>query len=174
MGITGVSGSGKSSLINGTLRPVLSEKFYRSTESPLPYESLEGIENIDKMVVVDQSPLGRTPRSNPATYTGIFTDIRKIFEKLPLQIISGTPFQGEEFPIAFTTYSGDADCFLSIEVLSREAAAFAYIVNIAGSHHLSSFSSGFGAHIDDIIRMFHHLFVMFHHDDRITVVPELL
>lgn len=89
VGITGVSGSGKSSLINGTLRPVLSEKFYRSTETPLPYESLEGIENIDKMVVVDQSPLGRTPRSNPATYTGIFTDIRKIFEK-----ITGIPDQG--------------------------------------------------------------------------------
>ena len=80
VGITGVSGSGKSSLINGTLRPVLSEKFYRSTETPLPYESLEGIENIDKMVVVDQSPLGRTPRSNPATYTGIFTDIRKFLK----------------------------------------------------------------------------------------------
>ncbi len=89
VGITGVSGSGKSSLINGTLRPVLSEKFYRSTETPLPYESLEGIENIDKMVVVDQSPLGRTPRSNPATYTGIFTDIRKIFEKLPESQIRG-------------------------------------------------------------------------------------
>lgn len=89
VGITGVSGSGKSSLINGTLRPVLSEKFCRSTESPLPYESLEGIENIDKMVVVDQSPLGRTPRSNPATYTGIFTDIRKIFEKLPESQIRG-------------------------------------------------------------------------------------
>ncbi len=89
VGITGVSGSGKSSLINGTLRPVLSEKFYRSTETPLPYESLEGIENIDKMVLVDQSPLGRTPRSNPATYTGIFTDIRKIFEKLPESQIRG-------------------------------------------------------------------------------------
>ena len=88
VGITGVSGSGKSSLINGTLRPVLSEKFYRSTETPLPYESLEGIENIDKMVVVDQSPLGRTPRSNPATYTGIFTDIRKFLK------ITGIPDQG--------------------------------------------------------------------------------
>ncbi len=87
--VTGVSGSGKSSLINGTLRPVLSEKFYHSTETPLPYESLEGIENIDKVVVVDQSPLGRTPRSNPATYTGIFTDIRKIFEKLPESQIRG-------------------------------------------------------------------------------------
>lgn len=87
--VTGVSGSGKSSLINGTLRPILSEKFYRSAESPLPYRSLEGIENIDKVVVVDQSPLGRTPRSNPATYTGIFTDIRKIFERLPESQIRG-------------------------------------------------------------------------------------
>lgn len=87
--VTGVSGSGKSSLINGTLRPVLSEKFYRSTDTPLPYKAIEGIENIDKVVVVDQSPLGRTPRSNPATYTGIFTDIRKIFEKLPESQIRG-------------------------------------------------------------------------------------
>lgn len=89
VGITGVSGSGKSSLINGTLRPILSEKFYRSTDTPLPYQAIEGIENIDKVVVVDQSPLGRTPRSNPATYTGIFTDIRKIFEKLPESQIRG-------------------------------------------------------------------------------------
>lgn len=87
--VTGVSGSGKSSLINGTLHPILTEKFYRAVTTPLPYRSIEGIENIDKVVVVDQSPLGRTPRSNPATYTGIFTDIRKIFEKLPEAQIRG-------------------------------------------------------------------------------------
>ena len=87
--VTGVSGSGKSSLINGTLHPILSEKFYHAVTTPLPYKTLEGIENIDKVVVVDQSPLGRTPRSNPATYTGIFTDIRKIFEKLPESQIRG-------------------------------------------------------------------------------------
>lgn len=87
--VTGVSGSGKSSLINGTLRPVLSEKFYRAIETPLPYRLIEGIEHVDKVVVVDQSPLGRTPRSNPATYTGIFADIRKIFEKLPESQIRG-------------------------------------------------------------------------------------
>lgn len=87
--VTGVSGSGKSSLINGTLRPILSEKFYRAIETPLPYRSIEGIERVDKVVVVDQSPLGRTPRSNPATYTGIFADIRKIFEKLPESQIRG-------------------------------------------------------------------------------------
>lgn len=87
--VTGVSGSGKSSLINGTLRPILSEKFYRAIETPLPYRSIEGIEHVDKVVVVDQSPLGRTPRSNPATYTGIFADIRKIFEKLPESQIRG-------------------------------------------------------------------------------------
>lgn len=87
--VTGVSGSGKSSLINGTLYPILSETFYRALASPLPYKSLEGIENIDKVVIVDQSPLGRTPRSNPATYTSIFTDIRKIFEKLPESQIRG-------------------------------------------------------------------------------------
>lgn len=89
VGVTGVSGSGKSSLINGTLRPILSEKFYRAIETPLPYCSIEGIEHVDKVVVVDQSPLGRTPRSNPATYTGIFADIRKIFEKLPESQIRG-------------------------------------------------------------------------------------
>ncbi len=76
--VTGVSGSGKSSLINGTLHPLLSKKFYRSIEEPLSYESVEGIENIDKVVTVDQSPLGRSPRSNPATYTGVFSDIRTI------------------------------------------------------------------------------------------------
>ena len=81
--VTGVSGSGKSSLINGTLYPILAEHFYRAVTYPLPYKSIEGIENIDKVIVVDQSPIGKTPRSNPATYTGLFTDIRKIFEKLP-------------------------------------------------------------------------------------------
>lgn len=87
--VTGVSGSGKSSLINGTLHPILSEKFYHSLTTPLPYDSIEGVDEIDKVVVVDQSPLGRTPRSNPATYTGIFTDVRKIFEKLPESQIRG-------------------------------------------------------------------------------------
>ncbi len=87
--VTGVSGSGKSSLINGTLHPILSAKFYHSVASPLPYRSIEGIENIDKVVVVDQSPIGRTPRSNPATYTGLFTDIRKMYEKLPDSQIRG-------------------------------------------------------------------------------------
>ncbi len=81
--ITGVSGSGKSSLINGTLYPILAEHFYNAVVTPLPYRSIEGIENIDKVIVVDQSPIGKTPRSNPATYTGLFTDIRKIYEKLP-------------------------------------------------------------------------------------------
>lgn len=81
--VTGVSGSGKSSLINGTLYPILSQKFYRSLQDPLPYKSIEGIENIDKVIVVNQSPIGRTPRSNPATYTGIFSDIRNLFATLP-------------------------------------------------------------------------------------------
>ena len=81
--ITGVSGSGKSSLVNGTLYPMLSAKLYRSTQQPLPYKSVEGLDNIDKVVVVDQSPLGRSPRSNPATYTGLFADIRKLFVALP-------------------------------------------------------------------------------------------
>lgn len=81
--VTGVSGSGKSSLINGTLQPLLSKKFYRSIQEPLPYKKVKGLENIDKVVTVDQSPLGRSPRSNPATYTGVFADIRKLFVELP-------------------------------------------------------------------------------------------
>ena len=79
--VTGVSGSGKSSLINMTLHPILSKILYRSIRDPLPYDSIEGVKNIDKVIEVDQSPLGRTPRSNPATYTGVFSDIRKLFEQ---------------------------------------------------------------------------------------------
>ena len=81
--VTGVSGSGKSTLINDTLLPILSQHFYRSLRNPLEYEKLEGIENVDKVVAVDQIPLGRTPRSNPATYTGVFSDIRNLFVELP-------------------------------------------------------------------------------------------
>ncbi len=81
--VAGVSGSGKSSLINGTLQRILSKKFYRSLQEPLPYKDILGIENIDKIVTVDQSPLGKSPRSNPATYTGVFSDIRKLFVELP-------------------------------------------------------------------------------------------
>ena len=87
--ITGVSGSGKSSLINGTLRPVLARHLYRSFDQTLPYEAIEGMEHIDKLVVVDQSPIGRTPRSNPATYTNVFADIRKLFEQTPDAQIRG-------------------------------------------------------------------------------------
>lgn len=87
--VTGVSGSGKSSLINGTLHPLLSKQFYRSIAEPLPYSDIKGVENIDKVVTVDQSPLGRTPRSNPATYTGVFADIRKLFVELPESKIRG-------------------------------------------------------------------------------------
>jgi excinuclease ABC subunit A len=81
--VTGVSGSGKSSLVNSTLQPILSQHFYRSLQDPLPYDSIEGIENIDKVITVDQSPIGRTPRSNPATYTDLFSDIRNLFVSLP-------------------------------------------------------------------------------------------
>jgi len=81
--VSGVSGSGKSTLINDTLQPILSQKFYRSLQDPLPYREIEGIENIDKVINVDQSPIGRTPRSNPATYTGLFGDIRNLFVALP-------------------------------------------------------------------------------------------
>ena len=87
--ITGVSGSGKSSLVSRTLQPILSKYFYRSLEVPLPYRSIEGLDNIDKVVNVDQSPIGRSPRSNPATYTGVFSDIRNLFVELPESKIRG-------------------------------------------------------------------------------------
>ena len=87
--ITGVSGSGKSSLINQTLYPILSQHFYRSKQTPLPYERIEGIQQIDKVINVDQSPIGRTPRSNPATYTNVFNDIRDLFAQLPEAKIRG-------------------------------------------------------------------------------------
>lgn len=87
--VTGVSGSGKSTLINDTLLPILSQHFYRSLRVPLPYDRIEGLDSIDKVVAVDQSPLGRTPRSNPATYTGVFSDIRSLFVNLPEAKIRG-------------------------------------------------------------------------------------
>ena len=87
--VTGVSGSGKSSLINGTLYPILSQRFYHSLKDPLPYDSVKGIEHIDKVIQIDQSPIGRTPRSNPATYTGVFSDIRNLFVNLPEAKIRG-------------------------------------------------------------------------------------
>ena len=89
IGVTGVSGSGKSTLINQTLYPILSQKFYRSLQKPLAYDSIEGIELIDKVINVDQSPIGRTPRSNPATYTGVFNSIRELFAQLPEAKIRG-------------------------------------------------------------------------------------
>ena len=81
--VTGVSGSGKSTLINETLSPILSQKFYRSVKEPLPYDSIEGWERLDKIIQIDQAPIGRTPRSNPATYTKVFDDIRKLYGELP-------------------------------------------------------------------------------------------
>ncbi len=87
--VTGVSGSGKSTLINETLQPILSQKFYHSIKEPMPYKNIIGIENIDKVVSVDQSPIGRTPRSNPATYTGVFSDIRNLFTEVPEAKIRG-------------------------------------------------------------------------------------
>lgn len=87
--VTGVSGSGKSTLIHRTLHPILSRHFFRSTKEPLPYDSIEGLDNVDKVIEVDQSPIGRTPRSNPATYTGVFSDIRTLYTQLPESKIRG-------------------------------------------------------------------------------------
>ena len=87
--MTGVSGSGKSTLINETLYPILRKCFHRSKQDPLPYEALDGIEHLDKVIEIDQAPIGRTPRSNPATYTGVFTDIRKLYAEVPESKIRG-------------------------------------------------------------------------------------
>ena len=87
--ITGVSGSGKSSLVNGTLYPILAAHFYNSEKKPLPYKSITGLEHIDKIIDIDQSPIGRTPRSNPATYTNVFSDIRNLFSEIPEAKIRG-------------------------------------------------------------------------------------
>jgi excinuclease ABC subunit A len=89
IGITGVSGSGKSSLITETLYPVLNHHFFRAKKHPLPYEKIEGLEHIDKVIEIDQTPIGRTPRSNPATYTGVFSDIRNLYVQLPESRIRG-------------------------------------------------------------------------------------
>ncbi len=87
--VTGVSGSGKSTLVNETIYPALNKHFYNSTQKPLPYEKINGLSHIDKVIEIDQSPIGRTPRSNPATYTGVFTDIRNLFSQLPEAKIRG-------------------------------------------------------------------------------------
>jgi excinuclease ABC subunit A len=89
IGITGVSGSGKSSLITETLYPILNHHFFRAKKVPLPYEKIEGIDNVDKVIEIDQAPIGRTPRSNPATYTGVFSDIRNLYVQLPESKIRG-------------------------------------------------------------------------------------
>ncbi|MFJ1365810.1 excinuclease ABC subunit UvrA [Capnocytophaga canimorsus] len=89
IGVTGVSGSGKSTLINETLYPILNTHFFNAVKKPMPYESIEGLENIDKVIAIDQSPIGRTPRSNPATYTGVFSEIRTLFTQTPEAMIRG-------------------------------------------------------------------------------------
>ncbi len=104
--ITGVSGSGKSTLINETLYPILNKHFFRGEKEPLPYESIAGLENIDKVIAVDQSPIGRTPRSNPATYTGVFSDIRNLFANLPEAKIRG--YKAGRF--SFNVVGGRCEC----------------------------------------------------------------
>ena len=104
--ITGVSGSGKSTLVNETLYPILNKHFFRGEKEPLPYESISGLENIDKVIAVDQSPIGRTPRSNPATYTGVFSDIRNLFANLPEAKIRG--YKAGRF--SFNVVGGRCEC----------------------------------------------------------------
>ena len=104
--VTGVSGSGKSTLVNATLQPILSQRLYRSHTAPLPYDSVEGLEHVDKVVTVDQAPLGRTPRSNAATYTGVFTDIRNLFVNLPESKIRA--YKPGRF--SFNTSGGRCEC----------------------------------------------------------------
>lgn len=106
VGVSGVSGSGKSSLINETLMQILSRHFYRSNYTPLPYREIRGVENIDKLIEIDQSPIGKSPRSNPATYTGVFTDIRKLFEETPDAKIRG--FKSGRF--SFNVKGGRCEC----------------------------------------------------------------
>ena len=89
VGITGVSGSGKSSLINETLYPILNNYYFNGTKEPLSYKSIKGLENLDKVIDINQSPIGRTTRSNPATYTGVFSEIRNLFSKIPESMIRG-------------------------------------------------------------------------------------
>jgi len=114
--VTGVSGSGKSTLINDTLHPILSRKLYRSEKEPLPYKKIEGIELIDKVIEVDQSPLGRTPRSNPATYTNVFSDIRKLFELTPDSKIRG--FKASRF--SFNVKGGRCEACMGAGVQTIE------------------------------------------------------
>jgi excinuclease ABC subunit A len=89
IGVTGVSGSGKSTLINETLYPILNQYFFKAVKKPLPYNSIKGLAHIDKVIDINQSPIGRTPRSNPVTYTGVFGEIRQLFTKTPEALIRG-------------------------------------------------------------------------------------
>ena len=89
IGITGVSGSGKSTLINETLYPILNNYFFNGVKEPMPYKKLTGIDNVDKVIEINQSPIGRTPRSNPATYTGLFSEVRTLYSKVPESLIRG-------------------------------------------------------------------------------------
>ena len=114
--VTGVSGSGKSSLINGTLKNILSQKLYNSYERPLEFDRVEGLEHIDKLIVVDQSPIGRSPRSNPATYTNVFTDIRNLFEATPDAKIRG--FKSSRF--SFNVKGGRCEECKGVGVMAME------------------------------------------------------
>ena len=132
--VTGVSGSGKSTLINETLQPILSQKFYRSLQDPLEYGSIEGLEYIDKVVNVDQSPLGRTPRSNPATYTGVFSDIRNLFVGLPeakIKVIQEVGLGYIKLGQSSTTLSGGESqrVKLATELSKRDTGKTLYILD---------------------------------------------
>lgn len=153
--VTGVSGSGKSSLINGTLRPILSREFYNSFDQPLPYKSIAGVDNIDKMVVVDQSPIGRSPRSNPATYSGVMSDIRLLFEATTDAQVRG--FKAGRF--SFNVKGGRCEqCKgAGVEVIEMNFLPDVYVTCKACNGHrynAETLAVRFrGKNIDDVLRM---------------------
>ena len=153
--VTGVSGSGKSTLINETLRPILSRTLYRSLDQPLAYDSIEGIEHIDKLVVVDQSPIGRTPRSNPATYSNVFADIRKLFEMTPDAQVRG--FKAGRF--SFNVKGGRCEeCRgAGVQTIEMNFLPDVYVrCRACGGHHYNRETLEVrykGKNIDDVLNM---------------------
>lgn len=153
--VTGVSGSGKSTLVDATLRRALSRRFYNSYEQPLPYEEIVGIENIDKLIVVDQSPIGKTPRSNPATYSNVFADIRKLFEATPDAQIRG--FKAGRF--SFNVKGGRCEACrgAGVQTIEMNFLPDVYVhCNVCGGHRYNRETLEVkykGKNIDEVLNM---------------------